>query len=145
MFKHLLVPIASEEMISKTLKNISRLVKSDNVKVTLVHVSEPLPMYMYESSAYGFQVAEENHKNNCDQYAKKLFLAATAALGNSIKLDVVHRYHANVFEGIIEAAKTAKVDAILMASQKRTGIKGLFMGSDTSAVIKHTKLPVLVI
>lgn len=145
MFKHLLVPIASEEMIKKTFKHVARLVKLDQARVTLVHVSEPIPLYMYESSSYGFQVAEENHKKNCESYSKKLFDLAGAELGNSIKCDVCHLYNVNVFEGIVEAAKIAKVDAILMASHKRTGLKGLFMGSDTSAVIKHTKLPVLVI
>lgn len=145
MFKHLLVPIVSEEMISKTFKHVARLVKLDQARVTLAHISEPIPLYMYESSAYGFQVAEDNHKQNCESYSKKLFDLASAELGSSIKCDVCHLYNVNVFEGIVEAAKLAKVDAILMASHKRTGLKGLFMGSDTSAVIKHSKLPVLVI
>ena len=145
MFKHLLVPIASEEMINKTFKHVSRLVKEDQARVTLVHVSEPIPLYMYESSAYGFQAAEENHKNNCENYAKKLFDLAAVELGSTVKCDVCHLYNVNVFEGIVEAAKLSKVDVILMASHKRTGLKGLFMGSDTNAVIKHTELPVLVI
>lgn len=145
MFKHLLVPIASEEMISKTFKHVSRLVKEDQARVTLVHVSEPIPLYMYESSAYGFQAAEENHQLNCENYAKKLFDLAAIELGSTVKCDVCHLFNVNVFEGIVEAAKLAKVDVILMASHKRTGLKGLFMGSDTQAVIKHTKLPVLVI
>jgi nucleotide-binding universal stress UspA family protein len=100
---------------------------------------------MYESSAYGFQVAEENHKKNCESYAQKLFDLAIKELGQTIKCDTRHLYNVNVFEGIVEASKESKVDAILMASHKRTGLKSLFMGSDTSAVIKHTKLPVLVI
>jgi nucleotide-binding universal stress UspA family protein len=145
MFKHLLVPIASEEMISKTFKHVSRLVKEHKARVTLVHISEPIPLYMYESHAYGFQAAEENHKKNCESYAKKLFDLAAVELGSTVKFDVSHLYNVNVFEGIVEAAKSAKVDVILMASHKRTGLKGLFMGSDTNAVIKHTKLPVLVI
>ncbi len=145
MFKHLLVPIASEEMISKTFKHVSRLIQLDHAQVTLVHISEPIPLYMYESSAYGFQAAEENHKKNCESYAKKLFDLAAVELGSKVKCDVCHLYNVNVFEGIVEASKLAKVDAILMASHKRTGLKGLFMGSDTNAVIKHTKLPVLVI
>lgn len=145
MFKHLLVPIASEEMIKKTFKHVARLVMLDQARVTLVHVSEPIPLYMYESSAYGFQVAEENHKNSCEAYAKKLFNLAAKELGEKVQSDVCHVYNVNVFEGIVEAAKSSKVDAILMASHKRTGLKGLFMGSDTSAVIKHSKLPVLVI
>lgn len=145
MFKHLLIPIASEEMIEKTFKNVSRLIKIDQARVTLTHISEPIPLYMYESSAYGFQVAEETHKKNCESYANKLFDLATKELGDNIHCDVCHLYNVNVFEGIVEAAKLAKADAILMASHKRTGLKSLFMGSDTSAVIKHTTLPVLVI
>lgn len=145
MFKHLLLPIASEEMIVKTFKHVSRLVKLDQARVTLAHISEPIPLYMYESSAYGFQAAEETHKKNCENYAQKLFNLALSELGHSTKYDVYHLYDVNVFEGIVEAAKLSKVDAILMASHKRTGLKSLFMGSDTSAVIKHTKLPVLVI
>lgn len=145
MFKHLLVPIASEEMITKTFKHVARLVKLDQARVTFVHISEPIPLYMYESSAYGFQVAEDTHKKNCELYAKKLFDQAASEIGNTIKFDVLHLFNVNVFAGIVEAAKLAKVDAILMASHKRTGLKGIFMGSDTSAVIKHTKLPVLVI
>jgi len=145
MFKHLLIPVSSEEMIHKTFKNISRLIKPDQALVTLVHVSEPIPLYMYESSSYGFQVAEDNHKKNCEQYAKKLFALGMKMLGNTVKCDSRQLYNVNVFEGIVEAAKDSKADAILMASQKRTGLKSLFMGSDTNAVIKHTKLPVLVI
>ena len=145
MFKHLLVPIASEEMITKTFKHVARLVKLDQACVTFVHISEPIPLYMYESSAYGFQVAEDTHKKNCELYAKKLFDLATKELGSAVKCNALHLFNVNVFEGIVEAAKLAKVDAILMASHKRTGLKGIFMGSDTSAVIKHTKLPVLVI
>jgi nucleotide-binding universal stress UspA family protein len=50
-----------------------------------------------------------------------------------------------VYEGILAAAKKAKADVIMMASHKRTGLKGVFMGSDTHAVIVHSKLPVVVI
>lgn len=145
MFKHLLVPIASEEMIKKTLKEVAKLVQADKARVTLVHISEPLPLYMYESSAFNFQTAEENHKKTCSQYAKKLFDLATSELGNLIHCDVIHGYNVNVFEGIVEAAETSKVDVIVMATHKRSGLAGLFIGSDTNAVIKHTQLPVLVL
>lgn len=33
----------------------------------------------------------------------------------------------------------------MMASHKRIGLKGAFMGSDTHNVIVHTKLPVIVV
>jgi nucleotide-binding universal stress UspA family protein len=45
----------------------------------------------------------------------------------------------------LDAAKKAKVDVIVMASHKRTGIKGLLLGSETHEVIVHATLPVLVL
>ena len=46
---------------------------------------------------------------------------------------------------IIEAAKKAKGDVIVMASNKNTGLKGILLGSETHAVIVHSALPVLVL
>ncbi|MEY3875373.1 MAG: hypothetical protein RIR50_544 [Pseudomonadota bacterium] len=48
-------------------------------------------------------------------------------------------------EGILDGAKKAKADVIVMASHKRTGIKGILLGSETHEVIVHSKLPVLVL
>ena len=45
----------------------------------------------------------------------------------------------------MEAVKKAKVDVIVMASHKRTGLAGWFYGSDTQGLIAQTKIPVLVL
>ena len=51
-----------------------------------------------------------------------------------------------MFENIRrQMAKKAKVDVIVMASHKRTGIKGILLGSETHEVIVHSTLPVLVL
>jgi nucleotide-binding universal stress UspA family protein len=66
-------------------------------------------------------------------------------LDKSIKVKTHHEYSAVIYEGILNAAKKSGVDAIMMASHKRLGLKGVFMGSETHAVIVHSKLPVIVI
>ena len=48
------------------------------------------------------------------------------------------------YDGIIEAAKKQKCDAIFMASHGRSGLEGLILGSVTHKVLIHSKLPVLV-
>ena len=45
---------------------------------------------------------------------------------------------------IIKAAKANKCDLIFMASHGRSGISGLLIGSETTKVLTHCKLPVLV-
>ncbi|MDB5863150.1 MAG: hypothetical protein JWO70_956, partial [Betaproteobacteria bacterium] len=49
------------------------------------------------------------------------------------------------YEQIIETAKKRKCDLILMASHGRRGLSGLLLGSETSKVLTHSKIPVLVV
>jgi nucleotide-binding universal stress UspA family protein len=62
-----------------------------------------------------------------------------------VKSSALHIANTNLSEGILDAAKKAKADVIVMASHKRTGIKGVLLGSETHEVIVHSKLPVLVL
>jgi len=50
----------------------------------------------------------------------------------------------NPWEGIIRATKTKRCDLIVMASHGRRGIAGLLLGSETTKVLTHSKVPVLV-
>jgi nucleotide-binding universal stress UspA family protein len=46
--------------------------------------------------------------------------------------------------GILRAARAAKCDAIAMATHGRGAMGGLLLGSETTRVLSHSKLPVLV-
>jgi nucleotide-binding universal stress UspA family protein len=48
-------------------------------------------------------------------------------------------------KNVLDLAKKDKVDAIVMAPHKRTGIKGMLLGSQTNEVIVHSSLPVIVL
>ena len=74
-----------------------------------------------------------------------MFKNAAKALGTGIKPKSLHVANTNLSAGILDAAKKAKADVIVMASHKRTGIKGVLLGSETHEVIVHSKLPVLVL
>jgi nucleotide-binding universal stress UspA family protein len=47
-------------------------------------------------------------------------------------------------DAIVKAAKKYKCDAIFMASHGRTGLPRLLLGSETTKVLAHTNIPVLV-
>lgn len=49
------------------------------------------------------------------------------------------------YEAILQAAKKARCDLIVMASHGRRGIQGVVLGSETNKVLTHSKLPVLVV
>ena len=48
------------------------------------------------------------------------------------------------WEGIVHTAKSKRVDLIVMASHGRRGLAGLVLGSETTKVLTHSKIPVLV-
>jgi nucleotide-binding universal stress UspA family protein len=49
------------------------------------------------------------------------------------------------YQQIISVARKKKCDLILMASHGRRGISSILLGSETSKVLLHTKVPVLVV
>jgi len=127
MFKHLLVPVDGSDISKKALKKVAELAKADGAAVTLVYVSDSLPPMVYSDSTMGYGITQKDHQKACEVYAKDVFKKSTTALGASSK------------------AKTLHIFLIVMASHKRTGIKGMLLGSETHEVIVHSKLPVLVL
>ena len=145
MFKHLLVPVDGSDISRKSLKKVAALAKSDGAAVTLVYVSDPLPPMVYSDSTMGYGISAKEHTKVCDAYAKDVFKKSAAALGAGINPKSIHISNSNLSEGILQGAKKAKADVIVMASHKRTGIKGILLGSETHEVIVHSSLPVLVL
>ena len=145
MFKHLLVPVDGSDVSKKSLKKVAELAKADKAAVTLVYVSDPMPPTIYSDSTMGYGISQKDHKKVCEAFAADVFKKATIALGSGIQSKTLHVGNSNLSEGILEAAKKAKADVIVMASHKRTGIKSLLLGSEAHEVIVHSKLPVIIL
>ncbi len=145
MFKNLIVPIDGSDLSFKSLKKVAQLAKADGAKITLVYVSDPLPLIAYADSTMGVPFSDAQDKKACESFAKKILKKATEKIGSGLTVDMRHVFNVNSFEGIIETAKKAKGDVIVMASHKNTGLKGILLGSETHAVIVHSALPVLVL
>ena len=93
----------------------------------------------------GYGISRKEHQKVCEAFAANVFKKATVALGDGIKSNSLHIANSNLAEGILDGAKKAKADVIVMASHKLTGIKSVLLGSETHEVIVHAKLPVLVL
>lgn len=145
MFKHLLVPIDGSDVTKRALKKVLDLAKKDKASITLVYASDPMPPMVYSDSSLGYGFSQQDHKKACDAFAKNLFKSALAVLGTGVVVRTLHTFSPSLAGGVLAAAKKTKADAIVMASHKRTGIKGLLLGSQTNEVIVHSTLPVIVL
>jgi nucleotide-binding universal stress UspA family protein len=145
MFKKILVPISDDMVTAKSMKKISDLAGADSALVTFVYVSDPRAPFIYTRKASDYKISDARHKKSCESHAQELFAKAEKLLDKNLTCKKQHVFKSVIFEGILEAAKNSKADAIMMASHKRVGLKGVFIGSDTHAVIVHTNLPVIVV
>ncbi|WP_353813118.1 universal stress protein [Mesorhizobium sp.] len=62
-----------------------------------------------------------------------------------VSADVLHVPDARPAEAIVEAAKAQEGSLIVMASHGRRGLGRLLLGSQTSEVLAHSPVPVLVV
>ena len=70
---------------------------------------------------------------------------ARKAKAEGVACDVLHAASDAPWEAILAAARTDKADLIVMASHGRRGVSALLLGSETTKVLTHSKIPVLVV
>ena len=73
----------------------------------------------------------------------KAVMAAAQAAGVACSGSTVEALHP--WEAILDLAKSQDCDLIVMASHGRRGMAALLIGSETSRVLTHSPLPVLVV
>jgi nucleotide-binding universal stress UspA family protein len=145
MFKHILIPTDGSTTANKAVKAGIELAKQLGAKVTGYYAVEAIQPRVYGE---GYIIdnktikAFEQHARQVGQ--KHLDGIAKVAAAAGVKFTGMLTTTETPYDGIIEAARKQKCDAIFMASHGRRGLAGLIMGSVTHKVLTHSKLPVLV-
>jgi nucleotide-binding universal stress UspA family protein len=146
VYKHILLPTDGSKLAAKGFKAGVKLAKALGARVTGVYVIAPYMPPMYgEGVVYVPGLSPQDYKKHSERAAKKA-LAAVEIEASTARVRCATRFvtAAHPYEGILRAARAAKCDAIAMASHGRGGLSGLLLGSETTRVLAHSKLPVLV-
>jgi nucleotide-binding universal stress UspA family protein len=147
MYKNILVPTDGSKLSQRAVKAATELAAVTGAKVTGCYVMpEYVPPIYGEASMYITQVSPANFKKAMDKEASKAlgFIAGLADTAG-VKFASVKATGAQPWSEIIKAARSKKCDLIVMASHGRRGIAGLLLGSETTKVLTHSKVPVLVV
>ncbi|WP_121666814.1 universal stress protein [Mesonia aquimarina] len=141
--KKILVPTDFSEQAESALKVAAQLAKKYDGEIFLLHMLE-LPMELIDPTT----------QSNTNNPPEALFFMRLAhqrfedMMSRDFLKDVnVHEtveFH-QAFEGIMEVSKKHDCDLIVMGSHGATGLKEVFIGSNTEKVVRHANLPVLVI
>jgi len=146
MFKHILVATDGSKLAAKAVKSGVKLAKALGARVTGVYVIPPYVPPMYgEAAIYVPEVTPKRYKDLSEKEAKKaLALVEIEAQTSRVPCSVVYPVNDQAFQGVIRTAQSKKCDLIVMASHGRGGLAGLILGSETTKVLAHSKIPVLV-
>ena len=145
MFKNILVPTDGSALSNKAVRRAVQLAKEQKARVTAFWVGpEWRPGSRGDSSLTGF-VSPAAHaaavRKDADRVLAPVKRAAAAA---GVSCKCVHAEGTFPFEEIVKAVQRNRCDLVVMASHGRRGISRLLLGSETSKVLAHSKVPVLV-
>ena len=145
MYANILLSTDGSDGARKGVKHGIALAKALNANVTVITVTESLPI------DYGGWTPSQKEVDRfdaaCKERAGKVLDEARAMaeqIGVSAELLHVPR-KAHPATAIIEAAKSRGCDLIVMASHGRRGLRKLLLGSQTSEVLVEGSVPVLVV
>ncbi len=140
--KRILVPVDFSVQAERALEAAAQIASKVATEIYLLHMVD-LPANQTDMEDHG----------DASGPAKMLFLRKVhekfEEMMNLKFLDglTVHeeiRFH-KTFSGIIDYSKELNIDLIIMGSQGATGIKEMFIGSNTEKVVRHSDVPVLVV
>ncbi|MFY0629858.1 MAG: universal stress protein [Flavobacteriaceae bacterium] len=138
--KTIIVPVDFSKYSEYALKTAANLSKKNDVEILALHMLDihsnsvgESASYFQEKSAFLYQIA----KKRFQEFLKKDYL-------KGVKVKPIIK-HFKVFSEVNEVAKEENADLIIMGSHGATGLKELFVGSNTEKVIRFSETPVLVI
>jgi nucleotide-binding universal stress UspA family protein len=144
MFKHILIPTDGSELSQKAIKGGIELAKALGAKVTGFYAApDVLTLFAYGEIVPYIEPSEleEMTQKEAEGYLSVIEKEARAA-GQPV--DTVWVKHSSPYIAITEAAEKRRCDLIFMASHGRRGISAVLLGSETTKVLTHSKIPVLV-
>jgi nucleotide-binding universal stress UspA family protein len=147
MFTHILIATDGSELGGKGVEAGVNLAKQLGARVTVVTVTEMWDSANIAASAMWMADARpiQEYENAAAEGARRILDAAGAVAKTAgVETDLLHVKDRHPADGIIQAATDAGADLIVMASHGRRGLGRLILGSQTSEVLVHSKVPVLV-
>ena len=147
MYKNILVPTDGSPLSLNAARAAMSLAKALRARVTALYVIAPYPpppaddgMALYA----GYFSPRDYAKLTQKQATSALARIDAAARDAGVACATLYVTGAQPWKSIIKTARSSKCDLIAMASHGRRGLAAILLGSETTKVLTHSKIPVLV-
>jgi len=145
MYRHILVPTDGSELAQKGVNHALALAKGLGSKVTIITATEPFPIMYGDAWVPNPEDYDRFADENRKAASELLERIRTEAAKLGVQADIEYIPDQNAASAIIDAAQRLICDLIVMSSHGRRGIKRALLGSQTSEVLGHSSIPVLVV
>ena len=146
MYRRILVATDGSDLASKGLDHAIELARQLSAELVVLTVTPPwTPIGVEGTVGWTYDPVDEYDTASAEAARQILAAAVAKASASGIAATSVHlpgRYPA---DGIVEVAQQQACDMIVMASHGRRGLGRLVLGSQTTSVVTHAKVPVLVV
>jgi nucleotide-binding universal stress UspA family protein len=145
MYKHILIPTDGSDASRRTIAAGVKLAASLGARVTGLFAAPPAtPILFRDRLPAGYDTPKHNEALIARAAKAHLAVIEKAAKAAGVRCNCLSVKSDYPAETILETAKKAKCDLIVMASHGRRGLRGLLLGSETQKVLAGSRLPVLV-
>ncbi len=147
LYARILLPTDGSPLSTRGAKAGVKLAKALGAKITVVYVGMPYASTVYgDAAVYYAGPSPKEHKRFSEEVAKKAFAPVVLEAERAgVDCSTLLAVNSRPWEGILKTARARNSEAIVMASHGRSGLGGLFLGSETQRVLAHSRIPVLVI
>ena len=143
MYRSILIPTDGTEITAKAVAGAIALAKALGAQLSTITVKEPFP---YSAISEMQPIPPQEFYDAQERIALtrvKEVVAAADKAGLDCQAFTVEATHP--WEAIVDHAKAQGCDLIVMASHGRRGVSALLLGSETTRVLVHCEVPVLVV
>jgi Universal stress protein UspA and related nucleotide-binding proteins len=146
MFKHMLLPSDGSEASGHAAEVAIELAQRLGARISALHVMQPQNLVVPDmTGGYTYLMPDELYEQAVTTQAKRILdgISGLARKAN-VPCETVSITGGSPWQAIIDTARERGCDAVVMASHGRTGISAVLLGSETTKVLTHCKVPVLV-
>ena len=143
MYKHILIPTDGSSLSEGAVEQGLTLAKMLNARVTVITVVPPFHVIAVDPMMVT-DTREQYDKDIVRMAEHRLAVPREAAKVTGVVYEDVYVVAEHPWASIVETAKTRGCDLIVMASHGRKGASALVLGSETTKVLTHSKIPTLV-
>lgn len=144
MYRKILLPTDGSALCETATARGIEFAKFAGASVVGFHAIPATSYLIYTEAGPSDVLAEQFERDAVARGERLVKTVADQARAAGVPCETLTLVNDHPWEGIIEAAVTKGCDLIFMASHGRKGLSALLLGSETTKVLTHTKVPVLI-